>query len=123
MQFVGHVVNHDGVQVKPGKIAPTQDWTTELYKVFTALKAALTSAPILSAPGGATGSLFCIVTHKNLPSGVLKEKFNCIYNYEYYIFKKRKRRKDRKLYSYFFSFSTCPPLCLTFFVSYERWLF
>jgi hypothetical protein len=51
---------------------------------------------------------------------VLKEKFNCIYNYASYIFKKEKGKKIVNCIRFLFVFNLPASVSLLFFVSYER---
>ncbi|GJU53025.1 putative reverse transcriptase domain-containing protein [Tanacetum coccineum] len=62
VQFLGHVVNHDGIHVDPSKSAPPSPQLTskeirhvvgdEQYETFCILKEKLCNAPILALPDG-----------------------------------------------------------------------
>nr|GEW10320.1 putative reverse transcriptase domain-containing protein [Tanacetum cinerariifolium] len=74
VQFLGHVIDCQGIYVDPGKIESIKDWAspktpTEIRQeaAFQTLKNKLCSAPILALPQGAGNFIvYCDASHKGL---------------------------------------------------------
>ncbi|GJX03719.1 putative reverse transcriptase domain-containing protein [Tanacetum coccineum] len=89
VQFLGHVIDSEGIHVDPAKIESIKDWapTTKLTQksvkfdwgekaeaVFQLLKQKLCSAPILALPGGSGNFMaYCDASHKWL-GAILMQK-------------------------------------------------
>ncbi|GKB72038.1 putative reverse transcriptase domain-containing protein [Tanacetum coccineum] len=72
VQFLGHVIDSEGIHVDPAKIESIKDWAspktpTEIQDAFQLLKQKLCSAPILALPEGSENFVvYCDVSHKGL---------------------------------------------------------
>ncbi|GJX36787.1 putative nucleotidyltransferase, ribonuclease H [Tanacetum coccineum] len=80
IQFLGHVIDSEGIYVDPAKIESIKDWAspktpTEIHQflgekaeaAFQLLKQKLCSAPILALPEGSENSVvYCDASHKGL---------------------------------------------------------
>ncbi|GKC75246.1 putative reverse transcriptase domain-containing protein, partial [Tanacetum coccineum] len=72
VQFLGHVIDSEGIHVDPAKIESIKDWAspetpTEIQAAFQLLKQKLCSAPILALPEGSENFVvYCDVSHKGL---------------------------------------------------------
>ncbi|GJW34112.1 putative reverse transcriptase domain-containing protein [Tanacetum coccineum] len=86
VQFLGHVIDREGIHVDPAKIESTKDWAarktpTEIRQflekaedAFQLLKHKLCSAPILALPEGSENFVvYCDASHKGL-GAVLMQK-------------------------------------------------
>ncbi|GKB74741.1 putative reverse transcriptase domain-containing protein [Tanacetum coccineum] len=86
VQFLGHVIDREGIHVDPAKIEPIKDWAlpktpTEIRQflekaeaAFQLLKQKLCSAPILALPEGSENFVvYCDASHKGL-GAVLMQK-------------------------------------------------
>ncbi|GKB91510.1 putative reverse transcriptase domain-containing protein, partial [Tanacetum coccineum] len=90
VQFLGHMIDSEGIHVDPTKIESIKDWAspktpTEIHQflekaeaAFQLLKKKLYSAPILALPKGSENFLvYCDATHKGL-GAVLMQRENVI---------------------------------------------
>ncbi|GJY50017.1 putative reverse transcriptase domain-containing protein [Tanacetum coccineum] len=76
VQFLGHVIDNEGIHVDPSKIESIKDWASPktpteirqfLEAVFQLLKQKLCSAPILALPEGSENFMvYCDASHKGL---------------------------------------------------------
>ncbi|GJS82621.1 putative reverse transcriptase domain-containing protein [Tanacetum coccineum] len=92
VQFLGHVIDREGIHVDPAKIESIKDWAspktpTEIQKAkdaFQTLKQKLCSAPILALPEGSKNFVvYCDASHKGLgPVLMQKEKLLSDYDCE-----------------------------------------
>nr|GEX18512.1 putative reverse transcriptase domain-containing protein [Tanacetum cinerariifolium] len=80
VQFLGHVIDSEGIHVDPAKIEAIKDWKspktpTEIRRsCFQLLKQKLCSAPILALPEGSENFVvYCDASHKGL-GAVLMQK-------------------------------------------------
>ncbi|GJW60716.1 putative reverse transcriptase domain-containing protein, partial [Tanacetum coccineum] len=83
VQFLGHVIDSDGINVDPAKIESIKDWASPktpteirqfLEAVFQLLKQKLCSAPILALPEGSEDFVvYCDASYKGL-GAVLMQK-------------------------------------------------
>ncbi|GJU97226.1 retrotransposon protein, putative, ty3-gypsy subclass [Tanacetum coccineum] len=93
VQFLGHVIDSQGIHVDPAKIESIKDWAspktpTEIRQflvafewgdkqeaAFQTLKDKLCSAPILALPQGAENFIvYCDVSHKGLGAVLMQNK-------------------------------------------------
>ncbi|GKC06428.1 putative reverse transcriptase domain-containing protein [Tanacetum coccineum] len=90
VQFLGHVIDSQGIHVNPAKIKSIKDWAslkipTEIYQflglgekeeaVFQLLKQKLCSAPILSLPEGSENFMvYCDASHKVLGAVLIQKE-------------------------------------------------
>ncbi|GKC39890.1 putative reverse transcriptase domain-containing protein, partial [Tanacetum coccineum] len=87
VQFLGHVIDREGIHVDPAKIESIKDWTSpktptkthqflgeKTEAAFQMLKQKLCSAPILALPEGSKNFMvYCDASHKGL-GAVLMQK-------------------------------------------------
>ncbi|GJZ45302.1 putative reverse transcriptase domain-containing protein, partial [Tanacetum coccineum] len=79
VQFLGHVIDIEGIHVDPAKIESIKDWKspktpTEIQAAFQLLKQKLCSAPIFALPEGSENFMVdCDASHKGL-GAVLMQK-------------------------------------------------
>ncbi|GKC95816.1 putative reverse transcriptase domain-containing protein [Tanacetum coccineum] len=75
VQFLGHVIDSQGIYVDPAKIESIEDWASpktptkirQFLAAFQLLKEKLCSAPILALPEGAENFIvYCDASHKGL---------------------------------------------------------
>ncbi|GJU58627.1 putative reverse transcriptase domain-containing protein [Tanacetum coccineum] len=72
VQFLGHVIDSEGIYIDPAKIESVKDWAspkapTETQAVFQLLKQKLCSAPILALPERSENFVvYCDASHKGL---------------------------------------------------------
>ncbi|GKF51051.1 putative reverse transcriptase domain-containing protein, partial [Tanacetum coccineum] len=80
VQFLGHVIDSEGIYVDPAKIESIKDWAspktpTEIQAAFQLLKQKLCSAPILALPEGSENFVvYCDASHKGLGSVLIQNK-------------------------------------------------
>ncbi|GKB75935.1 putative reverse transcriptase domain-containing protein, partial [Tanacetum coccineum] len=88
VQFLGHVIDSEGVHVDPAKIESIKDWSspktpTEIHQflgekeeaAFQLLKQNLCSAPILELPEGSENFMvYCDASHKGLGTILLQKE-------------------------------------------------
>ncbi|GKB66840.1 putative reverse transcriptase domain-containing protein [Tanacetum coccineum] len=87
VQFLGHVIDSEGIRVDPAKIESIKDWAspktpTEIRQflekaeaVFQLLKQKLCSAPILALPKGSENFVvYCDASHKGLGAVLMKKE-------------------------------------------------
>ncbi|GJS24327.1 hypothetical protein Tco_0452959 [Tanacetum coccineum] len=81
VQFLGHVIDCQGIHVDPAKIESIKDWAspktpTEIRSSFSAfLKTKLCSAPILALPQGAENFIvYCDASHKGLGAVLMQNE-------------------------------------------------
>ncbi|GJT74470.1 putative reverse transcriptase domain-containing protein [Tanacetum coccineum] len=87
VQFLGHVIDSEGIHVDPAKIEAIKDWTSPkpptkirqfLEVAFQLLKQKLCSAPILALPEGSESFVvYCDASHKGL-GAILMQRENVI---------------------------------------------
>ncbi|GJS84702.1 putative reverse transcriptase domain-containing protein [Tanacetum coccineum] len=85
VQFLGHVIDSEGIHIDPAKIEAIKDWAspktpTEIQKAeaaFQLLKKKLCNAPILALPEGSENFVvYCDASHKGLGAVLMqREKF------------------------------------------------
>ncbi|GKB99059.1 putative reverse transcriptase domain-containing protein, partial [Tanacetum coccineum] len=79
VQFLGHVIDSEGIHVDPAKIESIKDWAspktpTKIQAAFHLFKQKLCSAPILDLPKGSENFMvYCDASHKGL-GAVLMQK-------------------------------------------------
>ncbi|GKC22474.1 putative reverse transcriptase domain-containing protein, partial [Tanacetum coccineum] len=67
VQFLGHVIDSQGIHVDPAKIESIKDWGDKQETTFQTLKNKLCSAPILALPQGTKNFIvYCDALHKGL---------------------------------------------------------
>ncbi|GKA31298.1 putative reverse transcriptase domain-containing protein [Tanacetum coccineum] len=86
VQFLGHVIDSQGIHVDPAKIESIKDWaspkTPTEIPAFQTLKHKLCSAPILALPQGAENFIvYCDASHKGL-GVVLMQNEKLLSNYD-----------------------------------------
>ncbi|GJW62779.1 putative reverse transcriptase domain-containing protein [Tanacetum coccineum] len=82
VQFLGHVIDSQGIHVDPAKIKSIKDWAspktpTEIrqFLAFQTLKNKLCSAPILALPQGAENFVvYCDASHKGLGTVLMQNE-------------------------------------------------
>ncbi|GJR63181.1 putative reverse transcriptase domain-containing protein [Tanacetum coccineum] len=87
VQFLGHVIDSEGIHVDPAKIEAIKDWAspktpTEIRQflekaevAFQLLKQKLCSAPILALPEGSENFVvYCDASHKGLDAGLMQRE-------------------------------------------------
>ncbi|GJU59625.1 putative reverse transcriptase domain-containing protein, partial [Tanacetum coccineum] len=80
VQFLGHVINSEGIHVDPTKIKSIKDWAspkspTEIQAAFQLLKQKLCSAPILALPKGREDFIaYCDASKKGLGAMLMQRE-------------------------------------------------
>ncbi|GJV58348.1 putative reverse transcriptase domain-containing protein [Tanacetum coccineum] len=87
VQFLGHVIDSEGIHVDPAKIEAIKDWAspktpTEIHQflekeeaAFQLLKQKLCSAPILALPEGSENFMvYCDASHKGLGAVLMQRE-------------------------------------------------
>ncbi|GJU52638.1 putative reverse transcriptase domain-containing protein, partial [Tanacetum coccineum] len=83
IQFLGHVIDNEGIHVDPAKIESIKDWASpntpiEIQKAeaaFQLLKQKLCSAPILTLPEGSENFVvYCDASHKGLGTVLMQKE-------------------------------------------------
>ncbi|GJV13226.1 putative reverse transcriptase domain-containing protein [Tanacetum coccineum] len=80
VQFLGHVIDSEGIHVDPAKIKSIKDWAssktpTEIQAAFQLLKQKLCSALILALPEGSENFVvYCDASHKGLGAVLMQRE-------------------------------------------------
>ncbi|GJW10515.1 putative reverse transcriptase domain-containing protein [Tanacetum coccineum] len=80
VQFLGHVIDSEGIHVDPAKIESIKDWAspktpTEIQAAFQLLKQKLCSAPILALPEGSENFMvYCDASRKGLGAVLMQRE-------------------------------------------------
>ncbi|GJY27979.1 putative reverse transcriptase domain-containing protein [Tanacetum coccineum] len=80
VQFLGHVIDSEGIHVDPTKIESIKDWAspktpTEIQAAFQLLKQKLCSAPILALPEGSENFVvYCDASRKGLGAVLMQRE-------------------------------------------------
>ncbi|GJX71071.1 putative reverse transcriptase domain-containing protein [Tanacetum coccineum] len=84
VQFLGHVIDSEGIHVNPAKIEPIKDWASPktlieirqfLEAAFQLLKQKLCSAPILALPEGSENFMvYCDASRKGLGAVLMQRE-------------------------------------------------
>ncbi|GJT45608.1 retrotransposon protein, putative, ty3-gypsy subclass [Tanacetum coccineum] len=97
LQFLGHVIDSEGIHVDPAKIESIKDWAspktpTEIHQfleaAFQLLKQKLCSASILALPEGSKNFvIYCDASHKGLGAVLMqREKRHYLYSMKCVVF-------------------------------------
>ncbi|GJZ06460.1 putative reverse transcriptase domain-containing protein [Tanacetum coccineum] len=75
VQFLGHVIDSEGIRVDPAKIKPIKDWSEKAEAAFQQLKQKLCSAPILALPEGSENFMvYCDASRKGLGAVLMQRE-------------------------------------------------
>ncbi|GJU53202.1 putative reverse transcriptase domain-containing protein, partial [Tanacetum coccineum] len=80
VQFLGHVIDSEGIHIDPAKIEAIKDWAspktpTEIQAAFQLLKQKLCSASILALPEGSGNFVvYCNASHKGLGAVLMQRE-------------------------------------------------
>ncbi|GJW61030.1 putative reverse transcriptase domain-containing protein [Tanacetum coccineum] len=99
VQFLGHVIDSEGIHVDPAKIESIKDWAspktpTEIRQflekaedAFQLLKQKLCSAPILALPEGSEDFMvYCDASHKGLGAVLMQKERHYLYGTKCVVF-------------------------------------
>ncbi|GKB89633.1 putative reverse transcriptase domain-containing protein [Tanacetum coccineum] len=99
VQFLGHVINSEGIHVDPTKIESIKDWSEKAEAAFQLLKQKLCSTPILALPEGSENFVvYCDASRKGLGAVLMQwEKVIAYASRQLKIHKKNYTTHDLKL--------------------------